>query len=105
MEKTLNIYGKEYVSKSGQKFVAYSYTKDGKKFYRIKFRRDCNSIPNLKGYISLVVDSDYVSIQRAEKGSKLNDILWIGKVLNYAINETKNEERSERLKKEIEDLL
>ena len=36
MEKVITIYGKEY-KKEGRSFIAYTYTKNGEKYYSVKF--------------------------------------------------------------------
>ena len=41
-QRTIRIYGREFKTKDGKKFVRYSYTKDGIEFYQIRFTQDPN---------------------------------------------------------------
>lgn len=103
MEKVITIYGKEY-KKEGRSFIAYTYTKNGEKYYRVKFTKNCLR-PQIKGYVNLVIDDECVSIQRAKSGEeKLGDILWIRKTIDSYENEEKNRQSKEKLRKEIEEL-
>ena len=111
MEKTIRIYGKEKtVENEGKKnkFVSFSYTKDGEKFFQVKFNQDCENVPKQAGYWLITVDTEDVSKQKGKinaNGNKNNDILWIRNIIKKSKDEEYEKAVAEKRSKEIEDIL
>lgn len=111
MEKTIRIYGKEKtVENEGKKnkFVSFSYTKDGEVFYQVKFNQDCENVPKQAGYWLITVDTEDVSKQKGKlnsNGNKNNDILWIRNIIKKSKDEEYEKAVAEKRSKEIEDIL
>ena len=111
MEKTIRIYGKEKtVENEGKsnKFISFSYTKDGVTFYQVKFNQECENVPKQKGYWLITVDTEDVSKQKGKTnsaGNKNNDILWIKNILKKKKDDDYEAEVYEKRCKEIEDIL
>lgn len=86
--KTIRIYAKEVEKKDGGSFVKWSYTKDGQKFYEVRFTKEC-AVPQKRGYYLAVVDKKNVNIKKTKEEVsvnpdtgettifKPNDIMWI----------------------------
>ena len=107
MQKTIKIYGKEYKTREGTTFTRYSYTKDGEKFYQIKFTKDSHFTATQKGYCLLTIDDDNVSIQKGptKNGYKQNDIIWIKQVIKFEVDKNATEEYNANKQQLIKDLL
>lgn len=111
MEKTIRIYGKEKVVENEgkkNKFVSFSYTKDGVTFYQVKFNQDCENVPKQAGYWKITVDTEDVSKQKGKlnsNGNKNNDILWIRNIIKKTKDEAYEKEVAEKRAKEINDIL
>lgn len=111
MVKTIRIYGKEKVVENEgkkNKFVSFSYTKDGGTFYQIKFNQDCENVPKQSGYWLIEVDTEDVSKQKGKinsNGNRNNDILWIRNIISKKKDEAYEKEVTEKRTKEIEDIL
>jgi len=100
--KTITIYGKEY-SNDKNTFVAYSYRKhldNGDiKYFKVKFRKDCNDRPTKKGYYSLTfnVDTQSLSIEQSKtkevngKIFKTDPVIWFKKVISLEPKESLEE--------------
>ena len=101
----LNIYGKKIETQKG-KWIKFSYTKDGQKFYDVKFLNDS---PKLNGYIKVVAKTSDVSIKKNngrlnEKGYTMNDVIFIKSIVSIEQDYDKMEEMNKRHNQEIEDL-
>lgn len=111
MEKTIRIFGKEKTVGEGdkkQKFISFSYTKDGKVFYQVKFNQTCDNVPKTEGYWLITLDSEDVSIKKVkpnENGFKNNDILWIANISKKVKDTVYEEEVAKRKRQEVEDVL
>ena len=107
MQKTIKIYGKEYTTKEGNTFTRYSYTKDGEKFYQIKFTKASHFSATQKGYCLLTIDDDKVSIQKGptKNGFKQNDIIWVKEVINFEVDKNATQEYNANKQQLIKDLL
>ena len=111
MEKTIRIFGKEKtVDNNGVKntFVSFSYTKDGERFFQVKFNQECENVPKKAGYWLITLDSEDVSIQKGKinsNGNKNNDILWIRNIAKKVKDEKYEKEVADRKAQEINDIL
>ena len=83
--RTIKIFAKE-VRKDKQSFIACT-TQIKDKWYKIKFTRECNSIPNSRGVYELKIDVADTSYQKGEtyinkqgKKAQGNDIIWVRKI-------------------------
>ena len=97
----LKVFGKEFTTKEGKKFIRYSYTNDGKVFYDVKFTRTCPYVPNLKYYVNIELELDDISIQKGNKKEHKNPIMWIRnftKVIQIEDDGKWKEKRLEELK-------
>lgn len=85
--ETIRVFART-VKYDGGQFLAYStMSKNGTKFYQVKFTQDVNekNIPQESGYYKLTVDAEHVSIQKQPakyKAKNYSDILWISDVLS-----------------------
>lgn len=106
MVKTIRIFGRERKDNDGKKFVVYSYTKDGKTFYQLKFRKECTMLPKETGYWLIEVDTNDCQVQRmkANKDFKPNDILWIKNITSVKRDSAYEEVIRAAREQEIEDL-
>ena len=111
MEKTIRIFGKEKtVENEGKKntFVSFSYTKDGKTFYQVKFNQECENVPKKAGYWLITIDTEDVSKQRGKinsNGNKNNDILWISNIISKKKDEEYERQVADNRAKELEEIL
>lgn len=111
MEKIIRIYGKDKeVENDGvkNKFVSFSYTKDGVKFFQVKFNQECENVPKKSGYWLITINPEDVSIQKGKinsNGNKNNDILWIRNIIKKEKDTAYEKEVADRKAKEIADIL
>ena len=91
---TIQCYAREIKTEKNS-FIAVTSQINGK-FYKIKFKKDCNTIPRKKGLFHLTVDLDKISIQygkeyAAKDGKKKeeNPTIWVEEVdeLKYFTDE------------------
>lgn len=83
--KTFTIHGQE-VKKDKQKFIAFSaYINE--QWYKVKFTKDCNDVPKVKGLFDLTVDLMDCSFENGKtyeaKNGELrpaNHIIWVRKI-------------------------
>ena len=111
MQKTIRIYGKEKVVENEgkkNKFISFSYTKDGVTFYQIKFNQDCENVPKQAGYWNITVDTEDVSKQKGKvnsNGNKNNDILWIRNIISKEKDTAYEEEVAKKRAEDINNIL
>lgn len=73
------IYSKKIVTKTGQTFYAYSYTRNGEKYWTIKFRKEVNA-PQEQGYFLVETEAKDMNIHIAKKDGYDRDTIWVKKV-------------------------
>lgn len=107
IEKIIRVYGREVQLKDGGSFVKFSYTKDGKTFYDVKFNKGCDQMPTSRGYWLITVLSEDVNVQRVkhEKGVRTNDILWIKQVQDLKKDKVYEEVKNSIKQSEVNALL
>jgi ABC-type phosphate transport system auxiliary subunit len=104
--KTIRIYARKKTitmksDKTTKDIMEYSYTKDGEKFFQVKFKLECEKQPKQSGYYLLDVNENDLSIQHSKPQEKFtpNDVLWIGNVVDFRQDiEYEKELESKRLK-------
>lgn len=105
MQKTITIFGREYQSKDGGKsFISYSYTPDGEKFFKVKFKKECEMTPKKIGYVDITFNTEDVSKQKGKilpNGVKENDTLWYANVTSLKYRDDLNEEARQRKVEEV----
>ena len=100
----LKVFGKEFTTKEGKKFIRYSYTRDGKVFYDVKFNRTCPYVPNLKYYVNIELQLDDISIQKENKKENKNHIMWI-KNFESVVQAEEDDKWKEKRLEELKELL
>lgn len=102
--KTIKLYAKE-IQKDKQKFISSS-TEINKKWYKVKFTKDCNVKPEQQGWYELTFEYDGCSIEKGKtyvrkdgKRGTENDTLWIRNVIKLRkfTDEEMNEAKREQL--------
>ena len=85
--RTILLHARE-IKKEKQSFIACASNINGT-WYKIKFRKDCENIPKIKGLYDLTIDFDYCSIERGRtwetedgKSGKNDDIIWVEKIVS-----------------------
>ncbi len=106
--KTITVFGKKFKSrKTGIEFIRYQYSKDGVKFYDVKFTKDCATTPNLLGWVKITFDQTTSSIQRGkvnEGGVLGNDIIWVRNLVAYEQDEEYAKAHPSKKQKELDEL-
>ena len=107
MEKTIRIYAKQ-VKTEKVNFLRFSYTKDGKKYYDVKFMQG-SAMPTESGYWLLTVDLNDVNTAKGKKreGSKYepNDVLWVKRAISLKKDVDFEKQRKEERLTALADLL
>lgn len=107
--KQIRIFARQVRTDKGLVFLKFSFTKDGEKFYDVKFNKTCELIPQGQGYWLLDLESINMNIQKVKKSkdSKFipNDVLWIKKVSKCVKDEAHEKEVEENRRAEIEAIL
>lgn len=104
--KTIRVFGREITRKDGKKFTSYSYTNDGKKFYRVKFTQECENRPSKTGYVLMTVNTKDVSVQKPVKNDTYQTwYLWIKNVVSYQADEEHIAEMDAKRVQEVIDIL
>lgn len=106
MEKTIRVFGREVEDKTGKKFIIFSYTKDGERFYQVKFKRTCLTVPSKRGYWLIKFDTINCQLQKvkAKESFKPNDILWLSETISVKKDEEYEKMRQEKINEALEDL-
>lgn len=105
MEKTIKVFGRRRYTKQGHKaFYAYSYTKDGKIFFRVKFRQECHNIPTGGGYYLLTIDTSKVTIQHFADHPEWNAVIWLEDIVNCKADTESNEAMQKKALEEVSEL-
>lgn len=105
---TIRIFGKEVkCKKSDNKFNKYTYTKDGKEFFEVKFTKECKIQPTGTGYILLDLLPEDCGIKKVkgEKDKKYNSILFIRNCSNIRIDKEYEEEMKVKKLEEVKSVL
>ena len=83
---TIKCYAKEIKTEKNS-FIAVTSQINGK-YYKIKFKKDCNTIPRKKGLFHLTLDLDEISVQYGKayvgKDGKVreeNPTIWVDGVI------------------------
>lgn len=106
MTKTIRVFGRKKFTKEGHKpFCNYTYTKDGKTFYRVKFNRTCNNTPTGSGYYLLTVDTKNLTLQHFSKHPEWNIVIWIADIDKCEVDSKSNEELAQKKIDELNDIL
>lgn len=105
MKQTIRVYTRELSMKddSKKKFVTHSYTKDGVKFYQVKFGLTAIASPKTKGYWLVELEKETCSIQPSKIDGR-NDILWIHDVYSVVKDEEYEKELEERRQRQLDDV-
>lgn len=111
MIKTIRVFAKERKAvKEGatNKFLVFSYTKDGENFYEVKFTSDCDYRPTKKGYWLVDIDVDYCNIKKhkpdTQTGVVRNSTLWISKCTKAVYDVEYEEIIKEKKQQELESI-
>ncbi len=104
MEKIIRIYGKDAQTLDGNSYVRFSYTKDGKEFFDVKFNRTCEQMPTSKGYWLVTVMSEDCDIRKG-KNKNSNRVLWIRQIVNLKKDKEYEEFRNSIKQSEVNILL
>lgn len=85
--RTITIHAQE-IRKDKQVFIACS-SEINKKWYKIKFTKDCVNVPKIKGLYELTIDFDFCSIEKGKpytnkdnKKAISNDTIWVRHIVN-----------------------
>lgn len=85
--RTFTIHAQE-IKKEKQSFIACS-AEINKKWYKIKFTKECEGAPKRKGIYELTIDFDCCSIERGKRYTNSqgkhgisNDIIWVREIAN-----------------------
>lgn len=107
----IRVFGKERTRESGEKFVVYSYTPNGKVWYKVAFTKDCSTQPKKTGYYKLVVNPFALSIKEGrlittpEKTYKENDTLFISDVISFKEDTEYTKVLEAKKREKVEDML
>lgn len=89
--RTITLHAQE-VKKDKQTFIACS-AEINKKWYKIKFTRECNDSPKIKGLYELVIDFDNCSVEKGKpytnsKGKQAiaNDVIWVRHIVGIRMH-------------------
>lgn len=104
MEKTMKIFGREQRTSEGKKFYTYTYTKDGKTFFKVKFKMGCSNIPTGKGYYLITINKEELSLQKFKNHPEWNSVIWIDNIIKCVADEESNNKRSAKMLEEIDNL-
>ena len=87
--RTIRIFGRDVNIDEKTKFVRWSYTNDGKKFYQVKFMQECEKCPKKSGYYLIKVKPENVSLQKGKKRENFqqDDTLWIKQCEDFVKDE------------------
>lgn len=84
--RTIVLHSKE-VKNGEQKFISSSAEINGK-WYKIKFTKDCDGIPEVRGLYELTIDFDECSIEAGRKFTNKrgrdgveNDTIWVNHIV------------------------
>lgn len=85
--RTFTMHSKE-IRKDKQVFIANS-AEINKKWYKIKFTKDCITVPKTKGLYEVTIDFDECSIEKGKPYTKANgekgldqDTIWIRHIVD-----------------------
>lgn len=107
---TMRVFAKARKNSKGKEFLTYSFTKDGKKFYDVRFRQsiDTHNIPHNVGYWLLTIPKGQANIKKAtpdENGKLWNDIIWVKECVKCVEDEEYEKKREQERNQEVDDLL
>lgn len=108
--KVIRVFGRERQTQDGKnKFIAWSYTKDGETYYEVKFTQECTTQPKKPGYWLLTLNPKDCSIQHRKSKKddlfKPNDVLWIDNVIDCKHDEEYEKLVAQRRLEEVNDIL
>lgn len=85
MTRVLRVNAKQ-VEVEGKKFIACT-TKIGNKYYKIKFRQECENAPKKSGVYEVHIELKFCNIQRGKlytgkdgNEKRGNDIIWVSEI-------------------------
>lgn len=101
---TISVFGKTIKTASGKSFTKYSYTKDGKKFFRIAFKKTAYGFPTSQtGYLKVTFDKELVGKAKegetryvGDKVYKDNDTIYLDGKIEFSVDEEKNQQSKEK---------
>lgn len=112
MEKTIRVFARERKTvKDGvtNKFLVYSYTKDGENFFEVKFTSDCEYKPTKVGYWLVDIDTNSCNIKKHKPdlvtGVIKNHTLWISKCEKVVHDVEYEKEINDKKQQELESIL
>ena len=89
--RTIELHAQE-VKKDKQSFIASSAEINGK-WYKIKFTKECNDMPRVRGLYELVIDFDDCSVEKGKpytnsKGKQAiaNDTIWVRHIVGLRMH-------------------
>lgn len=101
--RTIKLHAQE-IKKEKQTFIACSTEINGK-WFKVKFTKDCETTPKIKGLYDLTIDFDECSVEKGKKfttskgkSGVSNDIIWVRHIVNlrrYSDDELKAENRND----------
>lgn len=78
--KTITIYGREMKTKTGKKWVKYTYVSPKGKWYQVKVSQKSSlQLNNALGYIKITFGNSEFFVKEGEvkNGFKENDTIWV----------------------------
>lgn len=106
METTRRIIINTQEIKQDKKTFYVSSAKINDKWYKIKFRKECDDAPKKAGKYHLTIDFDYCTVEKGgvytnKKGKELaeNDTIWVHKIVDIVpmTDEELREENREKM--------
>lgn len=110
MIKKFRVYAREVETKDGKKYITCSYTKEGERFYDVKFTRTCEKVVKFPGYFLIEADTKDISKEKGKRyevnGNSFihNDIIWIKNAISVERDTAYEEELYLKREREIEEL-
>lgn len=102
----IRVYAKK-VNYQGRYFLSYSFTKNGKKFYDVKFRKEVRELPTGSGFWLVSVPKGMCNISKAKpdkKGHIWNDVIWVQEVVSCVRDEKYEKAREDEKQQELDEL-
>lgn len=102
--RVIRIFGRDVTIDDKTKFVKWSYTADGKKFYQVKFMQECEKAPKKAGYYLISVKPSNVSLQKGKKRDNFqqNDTLWVRQCEDFKRDEEYAKVKEEEQRKAVD---
>jgi len=95
MKKEILIYGKEFVTKEGRKFVKYTYHAKNEEWLDVYFSRNCLMKPSTKGYWKIEFDDEtdyFIKENKNPKGNKILVLMSVDSIVQSNLSEVDKKE-------------